>query len=556
MDPTSYTRPDGCNDYDEHATARRGAIEARLLDLFGCYGYRQITVPTLEYGDLYSSRRIGSDPFHRLLSCRISESALFPAAEADASEAGLQGHRLSEAVLRPEFTAPVARWLVSRLAAGDEPTYLPARLAYAGQTFRNVAPGPERLKEFRQLGLELIGSDRAWGDLEILCVACDAAAALQLPGWRLHLGHARLYREILRTYGLAGETLVQVANNVEIAARVALKVRLETDDESLLAYVRTFLRIHRSRFPAGQPEVDDPQRLTAAEWRAALPALHDAYLRHLWAGPAFGLPAATIDDLLALARLGGEAEDFFSQLEPFINRVATDRVATDRGDGGEARKSATELRWLCTRLEQEKGVRPILSSAASRSLAYYTGLTFEIHCPIRTSPYTAVCGGGRYDELHRRIYHRALETQKLRGEASAPEADVEGLLNGVGLAFSVDRLTWALAAGEATATPGAEVFVAVLDPDLHGEAFAFAADLRRRGVAAECHLPATGASLAAAEQLDHAERLGSRFAVLFERQPWRGGHVGLRDMTTRRQAATAPEAALADIVAALGGKGS
>ena len=432
MNSISYTKPEGFHDYDPRQTAQRRAIETGLLDLFRSYGYDQITVPTIEYAELYDRQRIGSDLYYQLLSSRIAETELFPASETDTSGApdSRPGRRISDAVLRPELTAPVARWLVSRLIAGDESVSLPARLACAGQVFRKIDPGPGRLKEFRQIGVELIGGDHQRDDLEILCLACDSAKALDLPDWRLHLGHAGLYRQILRDHGLADDVLNPVAKNIEIGARISL--RLSTDDETFLNFVRSFLDEHRSRFPSDHPAVREPERLTADEWRRELPALHGDYLRDLWSGPPFELAPAVVDRLIEMTRLGGEPEDFFTSLEGIL-----------RSD--EARRQAAELRRLSDQLRQKRGVEPVLTWAASRSLAYYTGLTFELHCPAGTSPFTSICGGGRYDDLHRWIYRRILKTRELRGlPAVAPGADLEQTLNGVGLAFSVERLATAL----------------------------------------------------------------------------------------------------------------
>lgn len=39
----------------------------------------------------------------------------------------------------------------------------------------------------------------------------------------------------------------------------------------------------------------------------------------------------------------------------------------------------------------------LLAPRRSRGLAYYTGLTFELHCPAGRSFDNDVCGGGRYD---------------------------------------------------------------------------------------------------------------------------------------------------------------
>jgi len=554
MDSTSYSKPDGFLDHDGAATRVRRRIEAVLLALFERYGYEMVQVPTLEYVDLYHPGRIGQDLFHRLLTARLSEAGLFPAADPQrygpwgeggaggegglAEETPRQGHRLSEAVLRPEFTAPIARWFVSRMLTEGRPVYLPTRIAYAGQIFRNVDPGAVQLKEFRQVGVELIGSEPRWGDLEALCLASDAAAELRLPGWQLFLGHARLYREILISLGLSGERLGKVAANIEIAARILRKA--EGSDQVFANYVAGFVRAHRARFPADHPGIDHPESRGPGQWRRELPTLHDTYLRHLWAGPEFRLTPEVIEKLLALARLSGPAASFFPRLEPFCQ-------------SREANDLAADLAWLCAWLEKEKGINPVLTPAASRGLAYYTGITFEIHCDLGASPYTDVCGGGRYDELHAWLYQRTLDTQAVRGQRSAaPIAGVGDFLNGVGLAFGIERLAVALAAEPAPAAAGG-VFIAVLDEKLTEDAFRLADRLRRRGVPVACHLPGPHLGVGTREQIGHADRLGVRFTVLYGPDEAAHGKVTLRDMAAHQQELLNPDDAVVRITAATGG---
>ncbi len=163
-----------------------------------------------------------------------------------------------------------------------------------------------------------------------------------------------------------------------------------------------------------------------------------------------------------------------------------------------------------------------------------------------TSPYTSICGGGRYDDLHRWIYRRLLKTQELRGQPiTPPGTGVEQALNGVGLAFSVERLAAALT--DAAPAPAPQVFVAVVDGAVNAEAFRFAGRLRRRGMAAQCHLPKAETAVTVAEQIDLATALGVRFIVLFSAEEWRHGRVGLHDLASGRQESATPENALATI---------
>ncbi len=95
--------------------------------------------------------------------------------------------------LRPEMTTPVARLVATRLQ--DDPR--PLRLAYAGQVFRGREAGSGRLREFPQVGCELIGSSTLEADAEIVALAVEALAAAGMTGFSVSLGHVGVLRGLL-----------------------------------------------------------------------------------------------------------------------------------------------------------------------------------------------------------------------------------------------------------------------------------------------------------------------------------------------------------------------
>ena len=135
----AFSRPKGFSDLGPDAARLARRIEATLLEVFARYGYEVVEVPTLEYVDLYHRERLGDALFHSLITARLSDSAEFPArGSIDAAADGSvpRAEALHDVVLRPDFTAPVARMFVSRLAAAGLPDHLPLRYAYAGPVFR------------------------------------------------------------------------------------------------------------------------------------------------------------------------------------------------------------------------------------------------------------------------------------------------------------------------------------------------------------------------------------------------------------------------------------
>lgn len=170
--------PSGLRDLSPDDTARARAASQRILVQMARWGYREVTTPTLEYLDVLV-RGEGAETGDRLFK--------------------LVDRRGEVLALRPEMTTPVARLVATRMRG--EP--LPVRLAYAGQVFRGAESGPGRLREFAQVGCELIGSRTLEADAEIVALAVESLAAAGVEEFSVSLGHVGFLRDILAGLGLA-----------------------------------------------------------------------------------------------------------------------------------------------------------------------------------------------------------------------------------------------------------------------------------------------------------------------------------------------------------------
>jgi ATP phosphoribosyltransferase regulatory subunit len=156
---------------DEVGARRR--LEARLLEVFACWGYTEVATPTLEYLDTLLH---GGGP-------------------------GL-GDRLLKLVdtggevlaLRPEMTVPLARFAATRLLPAGR---RPLRLAYVAGVFRGQERGSGRLREFTQAGVELIGDGGTNADVEVIALAGEALLAAGVERPSIGVGHAGFLRGIL-----------------------------------------------------------------------------------------------------------------------------------------------------------------------------------------------------------------------------------------------------------------------------------------------------------------------------------------------------------------------
>lgn len=183
----------------------------------------------------------------------------------------------------------------------------------------------------------------------------------------------------------------------------------------------------------------------------------------------------------------------------------------DKLDGGkEARGALDYLAQLGDRLGLY-GIQDLLFDlGVVRGLDYYTGLVFELHYePLGAA--SQICGGGAYS-LTDIFGHEPLPT------------------TGFGMGF--DRVLLALEKAEVhLPTAQLDTFVVPVGNHMREAAYEVLMVLRREGYSADIDLVGRGPS----KNLDYANALGARFAVLVGEKEWGKGKVALRDMRSGEQ---------------------
>ncbi len=159
-------------------------VEATIREVMARYHAREIRTPILEPTELVA-RGVGAQT-------DIVTKEMFAFERGD-----------THYVLRPEVTAPVMRaYLQHRLDQWGGVQ----RLYYIGPCFRAERPQKGRYRQFHQFGAELIGSEDARVDVEVIALMMDVYRAFGLEEMTLRLntlGDAESrprYREALRAY--------------------------------------------------------------------------------------------------------------------------------------------------------------------------------------------------------------------------------------------------------------------------------------------------------------------------------------------------------------------
>ncbi|QIN82655.1 ATP phosphoribosyltransferase regulatory subunit [Rubrobacter tropicus] len=187
--PRKFSTTPGTRDVLPPESTRLLDVQAEVLKRFRLHGFREIVTPALEYSEVIEEPKL-----------RDSAFKLF-----DPDNQML--------LLRPEVTTPVARLVAQRLRNMPPPH----KLSYSLPVYRRTGVGRGQSAEFRQAGVEAVGSASPGEDAGTIAVLVDVLRTLGLrPGtdFALVLGQAAFYRGYLNSVvpGVAAEVLAALAD--------------------------------------------------------------------------------------------------------------------------------------------------------------------------------------------------------------------------------------------------------------------------------------------------------------------------------------------------------
>ncbi|MCB2102583.1 MAG: ATP phosphoribosyltransferase regulatory subunit [Rhodobacterales bacterium] len=145
----------------------------RLLAAFEAHGYERVKPPLIEFEEslLSGSGAALANHVFRLMDP--------------------QSHRMMG--VRPDMTTQVARIAATRLSGRPRPL----RLSYGGEVLRVAGSQLRPERQFGQVGAELIGSDSAAGDAEVILMAVEALTDLGVRDLSVDLALPTLVPAIL-----------------------------------------------------------------------------------------------------------------------------------------------------------------------------------------------------------------------------------------------------------------------------------------------------------------------------------------------------------------------
>ena len=419
------------------------SCQDRLREFFTLHGYDVLDTPVIEPTELFL-RKSGGELAARMYNF---------------TDPG--GNQVS---LRPEYTASIVR----RYLQDDSPSPLPMRVQYAGPVFR-YQEDSKASRQFTQVGAELLGASSPRADAEILVISCGALSGVGLRGLRLELGDLGVLRLLLESLGLSERAIVFIMSSMSDlktgepglsrARERASQLRLLATDsrqtylssaigdmgeEKARELLRGFLEWSDS---GGAPGQRDPSEVVERLLRILRGIDDPAKLQS-------GLGLAS-----EIANITGEPETCLSEAENLIRARGLSASILDR------------LKRVIGLLNDGQGHAHdgeiVLDLGLARSLAYYTGIVFEIMHPSLES---SLGGGGRYDGL----------AKALGGPSNVPA---------LGFAYTLEHVLDAIGRSaespQSTGDAGNRVLMRPEVDEVYKRALEMAGELRDKGTPVE-----------------------------------------------------------------------
>jgi histidyl-tRNA synthetase len=146
-----------------------------------------------------------------------------------------------DVALRFDLTIPFARFMAKNLSA----LYLPFKRYHINKVWRGENTQKGRYREFTQCDFDIVGTDCASADFEILMMMRHSLKALEVPGCTIHLNHRGIFNRFLDVLGVreqSEEVLRTVDKLSKIGHDEVLKLLTELSDASSADKILDFIK--------------------------------------------------------------------------------------------------------------------------------------------------------------------------------------------------------------------------------------------------------------------------------------------------------------------------
>ena len=246
----------GFRDYLPDAEAARASLVRKLEATFRSFGFVPIDTPVLEYAEILLGKGGG---------------------ETDKQVYRFRDQGGRDVAMRFDLTVPFARFMAEHI----EELYLPFRRYHVAKVWRGENTQRGRYREFMQCDFDVVGTDSASADADIVLVIAEAMKALDVGEVIIRVNHRALFNRFLATQDCRdksaeilrivdkmeklgrSETLALLEGTVgpDAAERVMAFVEPEADFTTTLAKLRSFCASDDAEASEAAKRLDDVYKI-------------------------------------------------------------------------------------------------------------------------------------------------------------------------------------------------------------------------------------------------------------------------------------------------------
>lgn len=185
-----YITPEGTRDLVLGECAVKKKLQMDIEDILDKWGYKEVVTPTIEFYETFNSG---------FQNTREEEVYKF------------FDNKGKILVLRPDMTIPIARVVATKFK--DVPA--PIRFRYSANVYRVHESLGGKKNEYTDCGVELIGTEDKFSDLEILVTALDVLKILEVSEYKLEVGNINFFNSAIKDLNLDDEDRIKLAGLID-----------------------------------------------------------------------------------------------------------------------------------------------------------------------------------------------------------------------------------------------------------------------------------------------------------------------------------------------------
>ena len=193
----------GTNDYLPNEVEIRDYLQNKILGVYTANGFEHITTPVIE--DIENlDKSDGGENLNLIFKIMKRGDKLDKALASGVTSEN--ENELADIGLRYDLTLPLSRYY----ANNKDKLTLPMKCIQMDRVYRAERPQKGRLREFMQCDIDIIGSESADSEIELILTTTKALDAIGMKNFKVKVNDRRLLRAVLVQMGFSESDLDSV----------------------------------------------------------------------------------------------------------------------------------------------------------------------------------------------------------------------------------------------------------------------------------------------------------------------------------------------------------